>query len=398
MKRWIITGSVLLAMLGSKPALAQNGFHFTSPVDVAIGRESGILSGDRKLTDTVLVVRPAQISFISKTPRADFTAGYQPELELFDNNRELNTLNHTGTLTFRYKITERLNFNVTDEAMATHDPTRTIAGSLILLPRRTFKQNMAHAAVNFAMTSRNTVSFSFDNVVASAPLSTAAAPSTGRVRSAGTVSVARTFQRKQILTGTYSLLNVEAQFFGVAYEGELAPDFVLHLSSGLLKDAGSNYLMSAHLEKRLGTIWVNGGYHRFLSVFGTSIPGGVTIGNDLVLPATVNRTNTFQVFTTGVSGKLSRRAGIELRGALTRNNSGTADRDINNATGRLKLDYGVTGRLKVYTDLQFYSQASNFFVGTPIDRRRYVAGIQIDISSNPSRVSDFPEQTKPTQR
>jgi hypothetical protein len=398
MKRLMITGSVLLAMLGSTPASAQNGFHFTSPVDVAIGREFGIFTGDRKLTDTVLVVRPAQLSFIRKTPRADFTVAYQPELELFDNNRELNTVNQTGTLSFRYKITERLNFTVTDEALATHDPTRTIAGSLILLPRRTFKQNMAHAAVNFAMTSRNTVSFSFDNVAASSPLSSSAFPSSGRVRSAGTVAVARTFQRKQILTGTYSLLNIEAQFFGVAYEGELARDFVLHLSTGLLKDAGSNYLMSAHVEKRLGAIWVNGGYHRFLSVFGTSIPGGVNIGNDLVLPATVNRTNTYQVFTTGVSGKLNRRAGIELRAAVTRNNSGTADRDINNATGRFKLTYSLMERLNVYTDLQFYSQTFNVFVGTPIDRQRVVAGIQVDISSKPAQVSDFPEQTKPTQR
>jgi hypothetical protein len=398
MKRWIITGSVLLAMLGSKPALAQTGFHFTSPVDVAIGREYGILTGDRKLTDTILVVRPAQISFDSKTPRASFAAGYVPELELFDNNRELNTLNHMGTATFNYKITQRLTFNATDEALVTRDPTRSIAGSLIFLPRRTFKQNMAHAAVNFAMTSRNTVSVSFDNVAASAPLSTSAAPASGRVRSAGTVSFARTFQRKQILTGTYSLLNVEAQFFGVAYEGELARDFVLHLSSGLLKDAGQNYLMSAHVAKRLGTIWVNGGYHRFTSVFGTAIPGGTPIGNDLLLPASVNTINTYQVFTTAISGKLNRRAGIEVRAAITRNNSETVDRGINNATGRLKLDYGLMGRLKVYTDLQFYSQTFNTFVGTAIDRRRYVAGIQVDISSNPGRVSDFPEQTKPTQR
>src|SRR5688572_19541611 len=112
MKRWIITAGVLLALSGAKPAAAQNGFHFTSPVDVAIGREFGILTGERKLTDTVLVVRPAQLSFINKTPRADFAVAYQPELELFDNNRELNTLNQTGTLSFRYKITERLNFNV----------------------------------------------------------------------------------------------------------------------------------------------------------------------------------------------------------------------------------------------------------------------------------------------
>lgn len=398
MKTWITAGAVVLAMLGANSALAQNGFHLTSPVDVTMGREYGILAGNRKLTDTILVIRPSQLSFINKSPRADFSAAYQPEFELFDNNHDLDAVNHTGIASFKFKITERLHFNATDEALVTQDSTRTIAGSLIFLPRRGFKQNMAHAAINYAMSARNTVSFSFDNVAASAPLNTEAFPGEGRVRNAGTVSFARTFQRKQILTGTYSLLNGNAQFFGVAYEGEMAPDLVLHLSSGLLKDGGKNYLMSAHLEKRLGAIWINGGYHRFFSIFGTSVQGGTPIGNDLVLPGSVSRTNTYQVFTTGVSGRLGSRVGLEVRAAVTRNNSGTADRDINNNLGRFKVDYGVTDRLKVYTDLQFYSQTYNVFVGSPMDRKRLVAGIQVDISPNPNRVSKYPEQTKPTPR
>jgi hypothetical protein len=117
-----------------------------------------------------------------------------------------------------------------------------------------------------------------------------------------------------------------------------------------------------------------------------------------VLPAEVGRTNIYQVFSTGVAGKVSRRAGVEVEAGVTKNDSGIANRDINNVAGRLKLDYGVTARLKVYTDLQFYSQTYNVFVGAPIDRRRYVAGIQFDISEHPNQVPNFPEQTRPTQR
>src|SRR5436190_16161373 len=152
MKIWLATGTVLMAMLGTIPAFAQNGFHLASPVDATIGREYGILVADRKLTDTILVLRPSQLTFTSKSPRADFTAGYQPELELFDNNRDLNALNHAGIAGFKFRITERLTFNATDEAMVTDDPSRSIAGSLMLLPRSGFKQNMAHAALNFALT------------------------------------------------------------------------------------------------------------------------------------------------------------------------------------------------------------------------------------------------------
>jgi hypothetical protein len=278
-----------------------------------------------------------------------------------------------------------LNFNAGDDALVTQDPTRSIAGSLIFLPRQSFRQNMAHVAINYAMTRRNTLSFSFDNVAA-----------TGGVRNAGTVSLAHAFGRKQTVAATYSLLNANAQFVGVSYHSELANDLTVHLSTGLLKDRGENYLISGQVEKRLGAVWVNGGYHRFLSIFGTSIAGGVPIGNELVLPVGVSRTNIFQVFSAGVSGKLSNRAGVEVGAAATRNNSGTANRDINNVSGRFKLDYGLTERLKIYTDLQFYSQTFDVFVGAPINRRRYMAGIQFDISPHPNHVSNFPERTKPS--
>jgi hypothetical protein len=118
----------------------------------------------------------------------------------------------------------------------------------------------------------------------------------------------------------------------------------------------------------------------------------------LVLPVGIGRTNIYQVFSTGVAGKLSSRTGVELQAAATKNNSGIVGRDINNVSGRFKLDYGLTERLKIYSDLQFYSQTFNVFVGAPIDRRRYLTGIQFDFSSLPNRVSNVPEQAKPTQR
>jgi hypothetical protein len=385
MRRWIAQGIAVLALLEANTALAQDGFRFTSPVDVTIGRDYGFLAHNQKLTDTILIVRPLQLSFINKSPRANLTASYQPEIELFDNNRDLNALNHTATASFTFRVTERMTFNAGDDALVTQDPTRSIAGSLIFLPRQSFRQNMAHVAINYAMTRRDALSFSFDNVAA-----------TGGVRNAGTVSLAHVFGRKQTVAATYSLLNANAQFVGVSYQGELANDLAVHLSTGLLKDRGENYLISGQVEKRLGPVWINGGYHRFLSIFGTSIPGGVPIGNELVLPVGVSRTNIYQVFSAGVSGKLSSRTGIEVGVAATKNNSGTANRDINNASGRFKLDYGLTERLKIYTDLQFYSQTFDVFVGAPIDRRRYMAGIQFDISPRPNRVSTLPERTKPS--
>lgn len=385
MRHWISTGMAGLALLVANPALAQDGFRFTSPVDVAIGRDYGFLAHNKKLTDTILVVRPLQLTFTNQSPRSGLTASYQPEIELFDNNRDLNALNHMGTASFTFRITRRLNFEAGDDALVTQDPTRSIAGSLIFLPRGSFKQNMAHVALNYTISRRNTVSFSFDNVATN-----------GRVRNAGTASLAHTFGRKQTVTATYSLLNANAQFVGMSYRSELAHDLTVHLSTGLLKDRGKNYLISGEVDKRLGAVWVNAGYHRFLSIFGTSIPGAVPIGNDLVLPVGVSRTNIYQVFSMGVSGKLSSRTGAEVGAAATRNNSGTTNRDINNVSGRFKLDYSLTERLKIYTDFQFYSQTFDVFVGAPINRKRYMAGIQFDISRHLNPVSNFPKRAKPS--
>jgi hypothetical protein len=95
---------------------------------------------------------------------------------------------------------------------------------------------------------------------------------------------------------------------------------------------------------------------------------------------------------------LSTRAGIELDAEATRNNSGIVARDINNWAGRLKLTYGLTDRVKVYTDLQLYSQTYNVFVGAPINRQRYLAGVLFDVSEHPNREANHPEQTRPSQR
>lgn len=396
--RGVATGIAVLALLGASPASSQDGFRIVSPVQVTMGRDYGFPVQGQKLTDTILVVRPPEFRFTNNSSRAGFTASYQPEIELFDNNRDLNALNHTGRASFTARITERLRFNATDDLLATQDPTRSIPGSLIFLPRRSFKQNMAHVDINYKMTRRNTLSFSFDNIAASAPLNTVAFPGSSRVRSAGTVSLARTFGEKQTVAATYSLLNINAQFAGASYEGELARDLTVHLAAGLLSDGGKNYLMSGQVGKRLGAVWVNGGYNRFLSIYGTSVPGGVPVGNDLVLPVGVSGTNMYEVFSAGVSGKLSSRVGLELQVSATKNNSGVADRDINNISGRFKSNYGLTERLKIFTDVQFYSQTFNVFVGAPIDRRRYLAGVQLDFSPRSNPVSTIPEQTKPTQR
>ena len=69
MRCGIAAGIALLA-LGVSPLFAQQSLRFTSPADVTIGRDYGFLAHDQKLTDTILVVRLPQLSFVVPFPCA----------------------------------------------------------------------------------------------------------------------------------------------------------------------------------------------------------------------------------------------------------------------------------------------------------------------------------------
>src|SRR5437762_2317095 len=138
MRIWIATGIAVLTLLGANPAFAQEGFSFASPADAAIGRDSGFLAGNRKLTDTIIVARLPRFKFTETSARRDFSVNYQPEIELFDNNHHLSTVNQTGAAGFTYRFSDRMQFNATDDVLATEDPTRSIPGILIFLPREHF--------------------------------------------------------------------------------------------------------------------------------------------------------------------------------------------------------------------------------------------------------------------
>ncbi len=383
MRRWNAPGIAVLALLGTNPAVAQEGLRFTAPASAVVGRDDGFLAHGQKLTDTILVLRPAQSSLREAGPRTDFDVSYQPEFELFANNRDLNAWNHTGSAALTFRVTRRLTFNANDEALATQDPTKALAGSLLFLPRREFRQNKAHAGLEYAMSRKSTLSLSVDNIVATVPPESIS-PRTGRLRSAANVSLAHLFGRKHTITAAYSRLNDSAQYGGLSYRAELSRDSTLRFSTGLLDDRGKTYLMSVQFEKRLRTGAIEIGYDRLHSTFGTSIENGVSIGNDLLLPAGVGRNNVYHVVSVAVSGNFGDRVHAEVDARVKRNSSVAAARDVN-ASGRFKLDYALTPHWKLSGDFQFYSQPFNDFVGAPINRKRYTAGLQFDISPRPNQ-------------
>jgi hypothetical protein len=196
------TGIAVLSLMGASPALSQDGFQFASPAQVTIGRDYGFLAHGQKLTDTVLVVRPPAFKFTNTTPRAGFTGTYQPEIELFDNNRDLNALNHTGAASFTARISERLRINATNDLLVTQ--------VLLVYRRKSDRSSPAqlqteHGARRYQLRRPQNTASSFDNVAASA-LNTAAfrAQSARRYRFSGAVLGKNRWWR------TYSLLNAHA--------------------------------------------------------------------------------------------------------------------------------------------------------------------------------------------
>src|SRR5450759_2702901 len=64
------------------------------------------------------------------------------------------------------------------------------------------------------------------------------------------------------------------------------------------------------------------------------------------------------------------------------------NRGIKSVIAQLRLDYRVTDRLTVFTDLAFYGQNISEFSTLPLSRRRYFGGLEIALSRPPKLAVD----------
>jgi hypothetical protein len=387
-----ILPGIVLALHSVVPARAQrpDGFQLTSPLSLSAGYDENFAVGSQTLSDTVTLLTLPTLSWMKNTHRTNFSIDYEPEFELFSQQQDLNAWNHAATLRVTHRINGRLTFEAGDSFLSTMDPSRRLVDSLPLLPRGRFRQNVLYTGLSYRLDRRTTLSFRFDTATLTMALPGAFAGKLDQMSGAGTMTLERIVNRHHALSGSYSYLLVRplnagpsasfpgVQKFDLGYIYTVNPGLIFRLSGGMIRGQQSNFMGTAAVEKRLGGLWVSGGFERYLSFFGGLAPAGAAPGirfaNGLA-PSDVYQVASFRAW-----GKLTQRLGLEGSALRALNGVNPQNQAIKSIIGQFRLAYKLSERLTLFTQVALYSQNVNDFSQLPLSRRRYFGGLEIALS------------------
>jgi hypothetical protein len=388
-KTLLILPGIVLALnsVVSSPAQRPDGFQLTSPLSLSAGYDENFAVDSQALDDTVTLLTLPTLSWTRSTHRTNLSIDYEPEFELFSQHQDLNAWNHSATLRFTQRINGRLTLEAGDSFLSTMDPSRQLVDSLLLLPRGRFRQNVFYTGLGYRLDRRTTLSFRFDNAIATMALPGVLAGRLDQMSSAGTVTLERTVNRHHALSGSYSYLLVRPlntatsgsatglHNLNLGYVYTVNPGLILRFSGGLLRSQQSNFTGAAYVEKRFGGLWVATGFQRYLSFFGGLAPSGaIPFANGLA------PNNLYQTASVRAWGNLTKRVRLEGSALRALNGVTPQDRAIKSLIGHLRLDYGLSERLTLFTRVEFYGQNVNEFSQLPLSRRRYFGGLEIALS------------------
>ena len=392
-KALLILPGVVLGLNSAVPARAQrtDGFQLTSPLSLSAGYDENFAVGSQTLSDTVTLLTLPTLSWTRNTHRTNFSIDYQPEFELFSQHQDLNAWDHSATLRFTQRINGRLTLEAGDSFLSTMDPSRQLVDSLLLLPRGRFQQNVFYTGLGYRLDRRTTLSVRFDTAIVTMALPGPFAGKLDQMSGAGTVTLERTVNRHHALSGSYSYLIVRpfnagtagittgVHNFNLGYTYTINPGLIFRFSGGAIRGQQSNFTGAATVEKRLGGVWVAGGFERYLSFFGGLAPNGAAPG---VIPFAngLAPSDVYQVASLRAWGQLTRK--LRLEGSVLRALNGVTpqDRAIKSVIGQLRLDYKLNERLSFFTSVALYSENVNEFSQLPLSRKCYFGGLEIALS------------------
>jgi len=408
-RRWLLLLLGLVAALSlGLPGRAQdrlNGFYLTSPLSLSSGYDDRFVVGSQALSDTVALVTSPTFSWIENTHQTMFSVDYQSEFEVFSQYGNLDAWNHAANSHFRTQITNRLSLDAADSFLSTMDPTRVLVNSLLLLPRGRYVENAFYARLAYRLDHRTVLSTRFDSAYTTMELPAALAGRLNRAGFAGTATVDRTMNRHHALSASYAYLYVHplqtgpsaigtgVQNLDLSYVYTVNPGLTLRASGGITRANQSSFTGAAAVDKKVGGVWLSGGYQRYLALFGGLMPIGAPAG-PLPFVSGLASDSVYQVASLRVWGNLTNRLGLE--GNLQRALNGVTpeNQGIKSVVAQLRLNYKISDRVTFFTRTEFYGQNISEFSTFPMSRRRYFAGFEFSLT-RPPEVADDPHRHKP---
>lgn len=378
------------------PTLAQkNGFQFTSPATLSVGRDSKFLTGKQELEDTVLLLTAPTLALLKTTPRAELVLSYEPEFEMFAEHRELQAWNHAAELRFDYRMSRRSSLRAGGSLTVTQDPARRLAGSLFILPRSNYRATTAYLHFGHRVNRRTSIDLRLDNTTTKIVLPEIVTPGLfDQMGTGATLTLSQILAERHTLNTSYSLL--KPTLLSRVPDSSMQPDSLLRpvhnislaygystpeglstqLSAGVTRSSRTSYVLSGQLEKRTPTVHLTLGYSRHVSFFGTfSSPSqhpDLVVSAQGFLPSSL-----FQAADLRLRGNVSSRLDLELRARASRTSSEAVERNIEALWGSLHFGYRLTDRLLAFLQAELYGQRFNELLGAPLSRQRYFGGIRV---------------------
>ena len=384
----------ILFLSASLSALAQDhpyGFEFSNPLSLSSGYDSHFVVGSETLSDTVSLLSGPDLSWKTTTHRTLFSFDYSPEFEFFAHRPDLDAWNHAATLAFRHRVNARWSVDFGDSFVSTMDSSRTLANSLILLPWGRFDQNTLFGDLVYRFDKRTKITFRADSV-----FTTVAMPSLhgalDNLTGAGTVTVDRSLSTRHQVSATYSFIHVtpldpqpsrtpttvNLGLFGYTYDAQ--PGWQLHATGGVTHGAQSGFTGSASIEKRVGGLWIAGGYQRYLGFFGAGAPAGPVPPGQFVFANGITPSLSYDTISLRAIGQLSRRIGLDVRAQRAVNGTTAPGLELRGVVGQARLDYRLNETVTLFARVEHYGQTASLLVNQPISRNRYFGGLEIALS------------------
>lgn len=404
----LVCAAVAASSAGQTPA-----FSFSTPATIMGARDTNINVGPGRISDDVVLFSPGTMALARSDARLDFSMHYMPEFQLFKRYSDLNQWNHAADLHFGYKLTPRLTFTTGDAFTWTGDPGRQLSDRQLLLPLGRYEENSAYADLSYLLTPRTTVALRYDNTISSfAPRDSTGINLFNQMSNGGTFSLTRDLTSRQKLGASYSYVEFQPRGAAATTGGNPAllsghvHDFMLSdtltLNQGLILELGggsiltrgsASYLLSGRVEEHWSRLSISTGYFRSLSLLAAPTLGGVPAAAGLgpvagpvaapglrtangLLPGMV-----YEAVSLRVNAKLTSRAGLEFTSTAARTTGVAAADRLKSVVGDAKFRYRVAERVSLFCGTDIQNQTVNTFVGLPLARRSYFAGVEVAISS-----------------
>lgn len=342
------------------------------------GYDTGIVTTSGSIEDYVLILVPFAVAYANPTPRGSFEFIYEPEVEIYQTETELNAWNQAAGLAYSYQLSRTLDVNTGGTFLYTHDRSRQ-SSSLSLAPRSLYIEGRAYLNFDYRFSRATRLRFGADNWLnrSEVPETTSASGEIDEWRNSFSVSMLRSIGSSQeiSLAFTYFDANIlnradipdplfedfgAQQTLDAGYSINWNSGWRISTSGGVIRLPSAisgdeyTYSFSGQIGKAWRAISVGGSYLRSLS--GLLRLNDSENGDPIRDPLLNN--GIAESFSFSIAGEVARRMTINQQVSLSRTDVAGAVDEIETLYGALTLGVVLTDRIVPHVRVLYWEQTS----------------------------------------